>query len=69
MGFSPQLQGNWNWIDIDTVPPSWFIASAVQLAMVSAAEGNREFVADPAAERARLSKAEMMRIARHAPTD
>ena len=38
----------------------------MQLVMMEAAQGNRELVADPAPERARLRKAQMVRVGRRA---
>ena len=45
-------------------PPSSFIAAPVDLAMVTAAEWNREFIADLTAECPALRKAEMVGICR-----
>ena len=62
----PEPEGERNRINFLGLPPSRLVALAVELAMVEATERNGELVADPAAESARLSKAQMMRIGRHA---
>ncbi len=43
-------------------PPPRFVTNAMEFAMMNAAERHRELVADLAPERARLSKAQMMRV-------
>ncbi|MGC1777874.1 MAG: hypothetical protein WBB34_07990, partial [Xanthobacteraceae bacterium] len=50
-------------IDSGFAPPRCLVAVAMQFAMMSAAEWDRELVADLAAERPALGKAEMMGIA------
>jgi hypothetical protein len=50
-------------------PPGDFVAMAMQLLMMLAAEWDRKFVADLASERSRLGKFEVVRIARLAPAD
>ena len=62
----PELQGERHRVDLDRMPPSGLVALSVKLAMVDTTERNRELIADLAAEGARLSKAEMVRIARGA---
>ena len=58
----PELKGERNWINFVGLPPSRLVAFAVEFSVVEAAERNGELVADPAAEGARLGKAQMMRI-------
>jgi hypothetical protein len=62
---SPQVQGERHRVDLDGPPPSSLVAPAVKFTMVDPAERNREFVADPAAEGARLGEAQVVRIGRH----
>jgi hypothetical protein len=40
----PEFERDRHWIDIDTIPPCGFIASAMKLAVVDAAEGHRELI-------------------------
>ena len=60
----PEPEGERHRIDFVGLPPSRLVALSVELAVVEATERNGKFVADPAAERARLGKAEMVRIGR-----
>ena len=53
-------------IDACLLPPRGFIATAMDLAMVTAAERNREFIADLAAKRRWLQKSQVMRVGRAA---
>src|SRR5262249_35036051 len=57
------------WIDTNLVPLRRFIATAMDLTMVSATERDRELVADLAAERRCLGKAQMMGISGTAAAD
>jgi hypothetical protein len=63
-GLLPQFSGNSNRIKLDRFPPCRFVAPAMEHTMVGAAKWNYELVTDPAAERARLSKSQMVRIRR-----
>ena len=58
----PQCRGDAIRVDAEPAPPCGFIASAVDLAMVSAAERHRELVAHFATERPRLRRPKMMGI-------
>ena len=58
----PEREGDRHGIEVDPGPPRDLIAVAMQLAMMQAAQGNRELVADLAPERARLGKAQMVRL-------
>ena len=60
---APELQGQGHWIDVVGLPPGGFVSPSVKLAMVETTERDRKLVADLSAERTRLGKAEMMRIA------
>ena len=62
----PQLERDWNGIDVDPRPPRRFVAVAMEFAMVRATDGDRVFVADLPPERAGLRKAKMMRVRRGA---
>ena len=56
-------------IDAPLLPPSLFIAHAVKCAMMRGAEWHHPFVADLAAQGPRLSKTQVMGMARAAATD
>ena len=62
MRFEPERTGGGARIDAGLFPPCCFIATAMDLAMMPAAERHREFVAHLAAKRPWLSKAQMVRI-------
>jgi hypothetical protein len=55
------------WIDVDARPPGHLVTPAMNLIMVDAANWDGELVADPPAEGAGLSKAEMVGLARMTP--
>src|SRR5687767_6344484 len=57
---APELLRHRRRIDLHPCPPGAFISTAMQLAVVGAAEGHGKFVADLAAERSRLREAEMV---------
>ena len=61
--------GNRDRFDAGLFPPGGLVAGAMDLAMVSATERNHELIADLAAKRARLGKAQMMRIGWDAGAD
>ena len=61
----PEPESERNRINFVGLPPSRLVALAVEFAVVEATERNGKFVADPAAEGARLGKAQMVRIGRH----
>jgi hypothetical protein len=61
-GLAPELSGDRSWNNFDRLPPGLFIAAAVQIAMVQAAQRNGELVADLPAQGARLSEAEMVGV-------
>ena len=62
----PELQRDWNRIDIEAAPPCGFVTTAMKLAVMDPADWDRELVAHAASKRARLCKCEVMRIRRHA---
>ena len=62
----PQLKRDRRRIDGDPGPPRRFIAIAMQLAMMEAANGDSVFVADFPPQRAGLSEAKVMRFGRRA---
>jgi hypothetical protein len=51
MLFQPQRPSCDGWIDPRGIPPFCFVATAVNLAVMSPAQRHREFIADLAAER------------------
>ena len=67
--FAPQALGHRERGNLNVGPPGYFIAVVMQLPMMFAAQRHREFVAYFAAERSRLCKFQVMRIARCALTD
>ena len=69
MRLQPQAASGGGWIDTSLVPPHGFIATTMHLTMVSATERDRELVADLAAERRCLGKAQMMGIGGAAAAD
>jgi hypothetical protein len=68
-GVFPQFTGDLIWIDAGRPPPSSLVAGAMDRAMMDTAEGHGEFIAGPAAERARLQVAKMMRVGWSAAAD
>ena len=69
MSFKPQLAGRDGRIDPRLAPPFGFIAMTMDLAVMSPAERHGELVADLAAERPALSKAQVMGVAGFAAAD
>ncbi len=65
----PELGGDLDRIEAQFFPPERLAARAVKLAVMQAAERDREFVADLATERADLSEAEVVRVARLPPVN
>jgi hypothetical protein len=62
MRLLPERAGNLDRVNAGLLPPRALVACAVQFPMVPAAEGDREFVARFAAQRAWLHVAQMMGI-------
>jgi hypothetical protein len=60
MGYKPQRSCRGGRIEAELTPPPAFVAVTMQLAMMAAAQRHREFVADLAAKRAILRKAQVM---------
>src|SRR4051794_4171765 len=60
MGLSPERERCRKRLDAGSGPPSRLIPSAMDLAVMDAAERNRELVAHLAAERPRLREPQMM---------
>jgi hypothetical protein len=58
----PQALGNPQHIDAETLPPDDLIADLMQLPMMAVAERDGDLIADLHADRARLRKAQMMRV-------
>ena len=65
----PQFLGDRERLDLEPFPPGQFIARLMQLSVMTAAERDREFIADFHPDPPWLSKAQMMRIARLPPAD
>jgi hypothetical protein len=64
MRLRPQFLGDSEGIDTDGLPPFSFVSTIVNLAMVTAAEWNCQFVAHLAPKRPILGKAKVMRVRR-----
>src|SRR5207237_10045863 len=62
----PQLASGVGRVEADGLPPQRFVARAVEVAVVRAAERDRELIADLAAKGALLGEAQMMRVGRFA---
>ena len=58
----PKCLSDVHWFDFQTLPPDHFIASLMQLSMMTAAERYGEFVADFKTERSGLREPQVMRI-------
>jgi hypothetical protein len=69
MRFEPQLACGCARIYARTGPPGHLVATAMDLAMMTATERHRELVAHLAAERTRLRETQMMWVGRRAATD
>jgi hypothetical protein len=54
MGLFPEASGDLQGIDVEVIPPGRFIADLVQLAVMTATQGNGELVADFHADGTRL---------------
>jgi hypothetical protein len=67
--FVPQTLGHSKRGNLNVGPPGYFIAVVMQLPMMITAQRHGEFVAHLAAERSRLCKFQMMRVARCALTN
>jgi hypothetical protein len=61
-GMLPELTGGLDGIDVSVLPPGFFVAGAMHLAVMRAAERDGKFIACFAAERARLHKSDVMRV-------
>ena len=69
MASQPQRASRIGGVDTSISPPCGFVAALVHLAMVPAAEWNRELIADLAAECSALREAQVMGIAGLAATN
>ena len=59
----PKTLGSFERVDLEILPPGFFIGGLVQLPVMAAAERYGELVADFEAQGPRLRKSEMMRVA------
>jgi hypothetical protein len=62
MCLQPEGAGRTRWINASLLPPSRFVPTAGQLAMMTAAKRHRELIADLPTECLPLDKAQMMRV-------
>ena len=69
MRFEPERTGRGGRIHTGLLPPCRLIATAMDLAMMTAAERHREFVAYLSTKRSMLRKAQMVRIGGRATTN
>ena len=69
MSLLPKMLGGFQRVDFEKFPPCNLITSLMKLPMVPAAQGHCELIADLETHRARLRKAEMMRIGGLPPAD
>ena len=69
MCLQPKDSGGVSRINPNVAPPAGFIAAAMHLAVMPPAQRNRELVADLAAQRRCLGKAQMMGIGGAAAAD
>jgi len=69
MASQPQRASRIGGVDTSISPPCGFVAAPVHLAMVPAAEWNRELIADLAAECSTLRKAKVVGVRRPAATN
>ena len=67
MRLFPKLSGDTKCINFKFMPPSDFVSGLMELPVMAAAERDRKFVTHLDAQRARLRKAEMVRVAGVAP--
>jgi hypothetical protein len=58
----PELPRKNDRVEVGFAPPRRFVAAPVKGAVMAAAEGDYEFVADPAAQRPRLYESQMMSV-------
>lgn len=65
----PKLLGDLERLDPKFLPPSRFVAGIMQLAVMTAAKWDSEFIAHLEAKRSGLRKAEMMWVAGLAAAD
>jgi hypothetical protein len=68
-GSLPQIMGYHDRINLVGLPPCGLIAVPVECAVMASAERHGEFIADPAAEGARLCKPQVMSIRGPPPAD
>ena len=69
MSLFPKIFGDANRIDLQVFPPYQFVSSLMQLPVMPTTERYGELIADLQANRARLRKSKMMRIARLSSAD
>jgi hypothetical protein len=69
MAFQPEGTGEDHRINARLLPPGRFIAAAMNLAMVAAAQGDGELIADLAPHRPALCEAQVMGVRRLTTTN
>jgi hypothetical protein len=62
MRLEPERAGCGGWVNVRPLPPGGFVATAMRLSVMAAAERHDELVTGLAAKRPVLGKAQMMRI-------
>jgi len=64
MGLFPKMLGGFQRIDFESFPPRNLIAGLMKLSVIASAEWHCELIAAFKADGSRLSKPQMMRVAR-----
>src|SRR3974390_2067840 len=69
MRLLPDSLRNLEWLDIELLPPGGLIAGLMQLAVMTSAERNGEFIAHLQPDGSGLGEAQVMRVRRLPATD
>jgi hypothetical protein len=69
MRLLPQSLGDFEWPDVEPLPPGGLVAGLMQLEAIAPAEGNGELITHLETDGSGLGKAYVMRVRRSAATD
>src|SRR6516162_5404497 len=69
MRLLPESLGDFEWLDIELLPPGGLIAGLMQLTMMTSAERNGELIAHLQPDGSGLGEAQVMRVRRLPATD
>ena len=61
----PELQGDWNRINVESLPPCGLVSGAMQLAVMGPADRHDKLIAHSVPQCARLREGEVMRVRRY----